>query len=285
MVQQSVYRVRLPGMVLQGQAPESAPVVGVFEELKGWWKPPPSTGSVTQRDYQDGGWADTAYHFPRVLVLKGSLIGDDPLAVRDAFEEFVGGLSINELFPLVVEEGGTVRHAMVRRELDAHVSWHGGGVASFDLQFVAPDWRRFSGDGSGPTHSQTVHLPIAQGGRVRPYTLPSTINAVRISGSVDITNQGTAPAHVVATFEGPVSSPSVRMPDGQWMTFALDVLEGQALVVDFTARTILLNGVSRRGTARGQWLVFGPGINSLTFDAASYTPNARMTVDWYDAWL
>lgn len=278
------YRVRLPGIVLQGQAAESAPVAGVFEDLTGWRNPTPSTGAITQRSYQHGGWAGPAFYEPRVLVLKGSLFGDDPLAVRDAVEAFVGGLSINEFFPLVVEEAGLVRHVMVRLEADPKVVWNGGEVATFDLQFGAEDWRRFAGDGSGPTHSVTVGLPFTSGGRIRPYTLPSTINATVVSGSADVVNVGSAPARVVARFDGPVSSPSVRMPDGQWMTFALDVLPGQELSVDFDARTVLLNGVSRRGVVRGHWLVFGPGLNTLIFDAGSYDEAARMTVSWSDSW-
>ena len=278
------FSVRLPGMVLQGQAPGPAPVAGVFSGLKGWWDPPPSTGAVAQRSYQHGGWADRAYYPPRVLVLEGSLFGNDPLLVRDAFESFIGGLSINELFPMVVEEGGLVRHAMVRLEEDPLITWRGGGSASFNIQLIAPDYRRFSGDGSGPTYSRTVGLPFTQGGRVRPYTLPSTINATVVSGSVDVVNAGTAPAPVTVRFDGPVSGPTVRLPDGQWVSFDLDVLPGQSLVVDLDARTVLLNGVSRRGAMRGRWLVLGPGNNTLTFDAASYDEAARMTVSWSDSW-
>ena len=277
--------VSLPGVVLQGQAPSPAPVAGVFEELRGWWEPPPATGVVVQRAYQNGGWAEPSYHSHRALVLKGSLFGDDPLDVRDAVEAFIGGLSINELFPFVVSEGGLVRHVMARRSnKEPLVEWRGGGVASFNLQFVAPDWRRFSGDGSGPTHSSTVGLPRTEGGRVRPYTLPSTISATVVSGSVDVVNVGNAPAPVVARFDGPVPSPTVRMPDGQWMTFALDVLAGQELTVDFDAHTVRLNGVDRRGSVRGRWLEFGPGANTLIFDAASYVEAARMTVSWSDSW-
>ena len=278
------YRVRLPGIVLQGQAPEPAPVAGVFEDLSGWRNPPASVGGIVQRAYQHGGWGEPAYYESRVLVLKGSLFGDDPLAVRDAAEAFVGGLSINEFFPLVVEEPGLVRHVMVRLEEDPKVVWNGGEVATFDLQFGAEGWRRFSGDGSGPSYSQTVGLPRTQGGRVRPYVLPSRINATVVSGSVDVVNAGTAPAPVTVRFDGPVSQPTVRMPDGQWMSFALDVLPGQELTVDFDARTVRLNGVDRRGSARGRWLVFGPGLNTLIFDAGSFDEAARMTVSWSDSW-
>lgn len=279
------FSVRLPGMVLQGQAAESAPVAGVFTDLKGWWDPPPSAGAVTQRAFQHGGWAGRAYYSPRVLVLSGSLFGDDPLAVRDAFEAFIGGLSINELFPLVVEEGGLVRHVMVRLEEDPLVEWRGGEGATFNLQFVAPDWRRFAGDGSGATRSVVTGLPSSSGGLVFPASAPFLFDAVVVSGEVAVVNDGTAPAPVVVSFQGPVPNPSVQLREsGEVMTFALNVLAGQTLAVDFDRRTVRLNGVSRRGSLRGRWFELGPGLNTLKFDAAAFSPAATMTVSWSDAW-
>lgn len=281
---QSKFAVRLPGMELEGQGASAAPLSGVFSDLKGWWSPPPSTGAVTQRSFQHGGWLNQAYYSPRVLVLEGSIVGDDPLAVRDAFEAFVAGLSINELFPFVVEEGGLVRHVMARLEEDPLIEWRGGSAAKFNLQFIAPDWRRFSGDGHAPTYSLTVGLPHTQGGRVRPYTLPSMIDATVVAGSVTVANAGNAPAPVTVRFDGPVSQPTVRSSvTGQSMTFDMDVLAGQSLVVDLDAHTALLNGVGRRNTMRGRWLIPAPN-DVLVFDSAAYNPDARMTVSWFDSW-
>lgn len=280
------FTVTLPGMTLQGQGvvDNTAPVSAVFSDLKGWWDPPPSTGTVTQRAYQHGGWLNRAFYSPRVLVLEGAIFGDDPLMVRDAFEAFVGGLSINDLFPLVVNEGGLVRHVMVRMEEDPLIVWNGGEAATFNIQLIAPDHRRLSGDGTSPTYSVTVGLPFTEGGWILPVTLPATIEATVVSGSVSVRSVGSAPAPVTVTFTGPVSRPSVRSAvTGQSMLFDLDVLAGQSLVVDLDARTVLLNGVRRRNTMRGQWLEPVPN-DVLVFDSAAYNPDARMTVSWFDSW-
>ena len=55
------------------------------------------------------------------------------------------------------------------------------------------------------------------------------------------------------------------------------------LVVDQDARSVRLNGVSRRGAMRGEWLAPVPG-DRLVFDAGSFVEAARMTVSWSDSW-
>ena len=280
------------GLPLTGRDPDGV-VWSVKKPLKGWSGRTGSTGKATQRAYQDGAWVDRAYATGRTLVVPGDLRvrpdvgagGEQHLKLVAALDQLMGRLPGDDPAPFVVDEDGLRRHVMAR--LDGEPSdpvWVNPWLVRYEFQLFAPDYRRLSGDGSTPTHSQTVGLPRTDGGKVRPYTLPSAINATVVSGSVDVVNAGTAPAPVVARFDGPVPSPTVRMPDGQWMTFALDVLAGQELTVDFDAHTVRLNGVTRNGSVRGRWLVFGPGANTLIFDAASYVEAARMTVSWSDSW-
>lgn len=273
--------VSLAGGALEGLA---AGVEWSCNKLVGWWESTGTTGQVVQRSYQSGGWADEAFAEPRTLVVGGLLRAPDRVTARVAVEALQGLLSRNVLVPFVVSEDGLSRYVMVRQEGKPVVEWITDTLVSWDIQLVAPDYRRFSGAGPTPTYSATVPLPRTQGGRVRPYTLPARISATVVSGSVDVVNVGSAVPPVVVRFDGPVSGPTVRMSDGQWLSFDLDVLPGQSLVVDLDARTVLLNGVSRRGTMRGRWLVLGPGGSSLSFDAASYDEAARMTVSWSDSW-
>lgn len=273
--------VLLGGLDLQTRV---AGVGYAIAEIDGWWEPTASTGSVTQNPGAPGGWLDEAHEMGRRLVASGSIDSDSHSQSVAMWNALVRALPVRGTTPFVVVEDGAPLYVMVRQEDKPDIKWLTDTYATFDFQLHSREWRRFSGDGSGPTYSQTVGLPRTQGGRVRPYTLPSTINATVVSGSVDVVNTGTAPAPVIARFDGPVSGPTVRLSDGQWLSFDLDVLAGQSLVVDLDARTVLLNGVSRRGTLRGRWLVLAPGSNTLTFDAASYDEAARMTVSWSDSW-
>ena len=255
-----------------------------ISSIKGWDEPTASTGQVTQRQGASGGWLDEAESAGRRLVVAGSIDSDSHSESVAMLRALWRALPVKGVTPFVVVENGAPLYAMVRQEDKPDTDWLTDTYVTFNFQLHSKEYRRFSGDGSGPSYSQTVGLPRTQGGRVRPYVLPSRINATVVSGSVDVVNAGNAPAPVVVRFDGPVSSPAVRMPDGQWMSFALDVLPGQELTVDFDAHTVRLNGVDRRASVRGRWLVFGPGANTLIFDAASYVEAARMTVSWSDSW-
>lgn len=252
--------------------------------ITGWWEPTASTGNLVQREGASGGWMDEAHSMGRHMTVKGSVRSDSYAETAVMLEAIWAALPIQGTTPLVVEKVGRPKYAMVRQEDKPDVVWLTDTYATFDFQVHSKEWRLFSGDGSGPTYSQTVGLPRTEGGRRRPFRLPSAIDAEVISGAVRVSNAGNAPAPVEVRFDGPVPSPTVRTPDGQWQTFDLDVLAGQSLVIDQTAKTVLLNGVTRRGSMRGDWIKLSPGSNSLIFDAASYNEAARMTVSWSDSW-
>lgn len=255
-----------------------------ISQVDGWWEPTESTGALEQRSGASGGWLGEAHEMGRRLVVKGSIDSGSHAESAAMLEALWRTLPVQGVSPFVVVEDGLPRHVMARQEGKPVSEWLTDTYVTFNFQTHSKEYRRFSGDGSGPTYSQTVGLPRTEGGRRRPYRLPSAINATVISGSVDVVNAGSAPAAVTVTFDGPVPRPTVRMPDGQWQAFDLDVLPGQSLVVDQDSQTVKLNGVSRRGTMRGNWLELSPGNNTLIFDAASYDEAARMTVSWSDSW-
>ncbi len=279
------FRVGLPGATLFGRPVERAEVGAVVDKITGWWDPPPSVGGSTQKPYQDGAWLEEVFYGGRTITLKGTFYSDDHAALRDIFETFSGNLNPKTLFPLVVEELGLIRHAMVRLEGSQSIDWNSLSLARFDLQFFAPDYRKIGGDGTQPIRSVTTQLPAQYGGRVRPNTRPSSINATIITGTVSITNEGTAPAQVDLRINGPVSRPSIQLQDGQLMRFDMDLQVGEWLDIDFNNRTVILNGqASRRGYLRGDWLDFGPGTNVIMFNAGAPSPEASMTVNWSPAW-
>ena len=286
------FGLALNGLPLTGRDPDGV-VWSVKKPLKGWSGRTGSTGKATQRAYQDGAWVDRAYATGRTLVVPGDLRvrpdvgagGEQHLKLVAALDQLMGRLPGDDPAPFVVDEDGLRRHAMAR--LDGEPSdpiWVNPWLVRYGFQLFAPDYRRLAGDGSGPTHSVTVGLPFTEGGRVRPYSLPSTINATVVSGSVTVANAGNAPAPITVTFDGPVPRPSVRSAvTGRSQWFDLDVLPGQSLVVDQDAHTVLLNGVGRGNTMRGEWLDPVPD-DVLVFDSAAYSPDARMTVSWFDSW-
>lgn len=281
-------QVIILGNAFIGKGPKVVDAAGIrrtYRDLIGWWNPSPSTGSMEQRAYQSGGYPSPAYSRPRNLALKGNFLGDDPVALLAALESFLGALTIDELFPFVVIEEGLERHVRARMEGEPIVTWRGAEAASFDVQFVAPDYRRLSGDGTAPTYSLETGLPTQTGGLAFPVVFPAVFDADVVTGIVEITNRGTAPPPVTVKIHGPASDPIIRTGDGQSMPFKITLDEGQFLEVNLDRRTVMLNGqASRRSALRGGWATLRPGANVLMFDAASYNPGTRITVDWYDAW-
>lgn len=280
------------GLPLTGRDPDGV-LWSVKKPFKGWSGRTGSTGAATQRSYQDGAWVDRAYSTGRTLVVPGELRvrpdvgagGVQHLKLVAALDQLMGHLPGNDPAPLVVDEDGLRRHVLAR--LDGEPSdpvWVNPWLVRYEFQLFAPDYRRLSGDGTAPTYSVTVGLPRTEGGRVRPFSLPSAIGATVVSGSVTVSNAGSATAPVTVRFDGPVPQPIVRSAiTGQSMMFDLDVLAGQSLVVDLDNHTVLLNGVGRGNALRGQWLQPVPN-DVLVFDSAAYNPDARMTVSWFDSW-
>ena len=64
--------------------------------------------------------------------------------------------------------------------------------------------------------------------------------------------------------------------------------EGEFLVIDTDARSVLLQGTaSRRSTMLpgSDWFALKPGATPVLFRARDYAPAARLTAEWRDAWL
>lgn len=272
--------VRLGGLSLHNR------VAGVgFKTAKvdNWWGPTASTGEMYQNAAGDGAWFGEAFSQGRNPVVAGSLRGRDRVHALALRQDLVSAIPVRGTTPLVVQDAGESWYAMVRQADKPDIIWLTDTHATFNIQLQSEEYRLLAGDGTGPAHRQTVKLPSTIGGRRRPFRLPSAIGAEVVSGSVTLSNRGDAPAPVVLEFTGPVPRPTVRMPDGQWLAFDLEVLEGQTLVVDLDARTAHLNGVPRVSRKRGEWLRLGPGDNILTFDSAAYSDAATMTALWSDA--
>lgn len=253
--------------------------------LAGWWESSESTGEMIQRVGASGGWLSEAHAGGKRIVHTGSIQSKSHAASEAMLRALLGALPLKETAPLAVTDLGQTYHLPIRQEGRPVINWETDTLVTFSLQYHSDEYRLLSGDGLAPTRSITVGLPFTEGGRIRPYTLPSTIDATTVSGSVALTDPGdqAADPRVLITFTGPVSRPSVRSAvTGRETRFALDLLPGQTLTVDLDRRDVSLGGVPRQGSMRGQWLDPVPG-DVLVFDAASYDPNARMTVSWYDA--
>lgn len=254
-------------------------------DLDGWWEPTGSTGQAEQNTGGPGAWLGEAHPMGRRIVATGSIDSGSHAESAAMLVALWRALPVSGVTPFVVSEGAVPLHAMVRQEDRPDVDWLTDTYVTFNFQLHSPEWRRLAGDGTAPSRRTSVGLPLTSGGRIRPYSLPSQIDAQVVAGSVPVENRGSAPPEVIVTFRGPVRRPVVRSATtGNALMFDLEVLRGQSLVVDLGKRTALLNGVSRRGRKRGTWLTVPVEGDTLIFDAEAYSLDARMTVDQTEAW-
>ncbi|WP_422389942.1 phage distal tail protein [Arthrobacter sp. N1] len=275
--------VVLNGLPLHG--PDTYGAVWKVNDIEHWLDPAETTGTVEQREHADGGFTTPSYFKPKTVILKGRVSAPDRRGVLAALDRLSTAIPKSVAKPLVVGDADGLTHRLVRQSGQPIFPKPTERFGRFNIELVAPDHRRFSGDGAGPTYSVTVGLPSQMGGLVLPAAPPWTINATVVSGSVIMTNRGNTAPPALVRIEGPVSKPVISTDDGQSMPFDMDLTEGQFLLVDLDLRTVLLNGQApRRGALRAQWINLSPGTNTLRFDAAAYNDQARMTVTWSDSW-
>ncbi len=115
-----------------------------------------------------------------------------------------------------------------------------------------------------------------------PRILANT--ATTLAGAGTATNTGNFKASPTLTVTGAAAGPIViaNTTAGKTITITTSVPGGQQLVVDFKARTILLNGVNRYDlvAATPQWFDIAPGANTITYSGGG-TPS----LSWNDSWI
>lgn len=139
---------------------------------------------------------------------------------------------------------------------------------------------------------QTTGLPSSTGGLGFPIQFPVQFDAVTTSGTVLLTNAGTADTGLLLRIDGPAVQPRVSLTnltdpaDIKTLRFNLTVESGQWLSIDTAARTVSLNAVaSRRGQTAGQWPLLPPGSHELSWSSDAYNAGAMLTASWRSAWF
>ncbi len=115
-----------------------------------------------------------------------------------------------------------------------------------------------------------------------PRILAATATTITPGGTA--TNTGTFAASPVLTVTGSAAGPIViaNTTAGRTITVTTAIPAAQQLVIDFKARSILLNGVNRYDLVTGtpQWFDIAPGANTITYSGGG-TPSLR----WNDSWI
>lgn len=225
----------------------------------------------------------------RSLTFDVWLLADTPadaVALMDALVAIWQPPAGDALTPLTLRlpgQDGRVLYGRPRR-LAYDVSFLRSGAPRASLQYEAADPRLYSATGG----LVTVSLPTVTGGLVWPTGWPLVWGA-GTAGGVTITNAGNFGSRPVVTFRGDLIGPSLEnVTAGKVfrMNDAYNLAADETLVVDFDARTVLLDGTaSRYGDvdSTSQWWELQPGENQLRLGAHSGAGSAL--VNYRSAWL
>lgn len=251
----------------------------VLTSLKGWSDAPPSTGSTEQRVADHGGWNSSAFYAPRLVEVEGFLQASDWAGASEALDRLATAIPLDTPDWLYVDEGYRVLQVQVRQDGDP-LTERLNDWARFSVSLIASDPRRYGSE----EVSASTGLPQTTGGLTLPIVLPIVIGAVVASGRVSVTNAGNMATRPTFTVYGPCPAFTItHIASGKRLASAEAVPVGRALVLDADRRTALLDGTALR-VVTGSWFDLEPGVNEIAFSAASYDPDALMTVTFRSAW-
>ena len=252
-------------------------------DMPGWSGPPDSTGSVSQRAASDGAWPSPVFTAARFFELRVQLIGRGYEAVSAAIDQISAAMPLRDLAPIVVVEGERSRQAIVRQDGKVLIDrsehpWR----ANLSIPLVAPDPLRYG----LAQHTETTGLPSTSGGLTLPLTLPLSIGATVTSGRVAVTNEGNAGTPPLLILAGPVPAGArlTLVSTGESLFVRDAVPAGRTLVLDAANQTAVLDGTASR-LVTGVWFRLPPGEDEVAFAAPTYDPDARLIVQWQDAYL
>ncbi|MEU5091726.1 hypothetical protein [Streptomyces sp. NPDC021356] len=251
------------------------------------WEGPETRMDLAQREADHGAWPSPAYLSERVVTLAGKVFAPNRASADEAFERLLSAAALTDTVLMVNET--IPKQLVVRRSGKPLVQRLTGTVLEFSLQVTAADPRRYGTD----LQSRTTGLPVVSGGLTLPAATPWLLSAVQVAGQIDAVNTGGFETRPVLTITGPVVAPVVQaqMPDGsvRIMTYAQDLIAGDALVIDTDAHTVTLNGTASRRrflTVPSGWPTI-PAKSALTFffQSTAYNSTATLTATWRSAWM
>ena len=247
--------VTLGGITFGSDTPDLNSAVWTFQEIEGW-DSPELREELLDLPGLDRQAIGPLNYKARAVVLRGKCLTPTDsshwasrtrLATATLLTTSAGTLTVAETTTkkLSVYRGGRLRMR----------SWPNLRGFTFEVPLIGPDPRILA-------HSPTSITP---GGTA---TNNGNFNA---SPTLTVTGAAAGPV-VIAKTTGTTGSVSVTT----------SVPGGQQLVIDFRARSVLLNGVNRYDliTSTPTWFEIEPGANTITYSGGG-TPS----LSWNDSWI
>jgi len=154
-------------------------------------------------------------------------------------------------------------------------------VHTFNLTFVAPDWRFFTQEEFEFT---TVPTTI-KGGTSIPANIPMEFPSSEIVEDC-VVNNGHEKADPIFTIHGPGTLFRIINQDTEEeFTINQTLTDSEEIVINTKNRTIIFNGNSIMNSLDGDLWYLKPGDNCIGFIVIGSDANTLLTVNWRDAYL
>lgn len=192
----------------------------------------------------------------------------------------LNAMPINESFPIDITlfNGEVFTTSVNLTDLKVEYSQR-GYMSDFLIQLTAGDPLFYSADG-GDEQSALI-TRVTQGGYDTPYILPVEWDSG--SSPTVVINSGEAIYYPRIEIYDEAANPVItNQTTGESFEVAINMVDGDALIIDMLQRTVKLNGSSVIGnkTDGSTWWALLQGNNSITLDSDSAGDNVTAEIFW-----
>lgn len=243
------------------------------------------------RPWGDGVWLGRQWISAKRFEIRLSLVARsyDAAFFESRVDAILNELPIRKTMPMVVKRWESVTVTMVRIEESVKVIPVDRRRWDISIQCIAPEILRYAADWDTGAIAWDVYetgLPKKTGGLRVPFRVPFIIKSETVAGELRFIVGGSARPLSQIIITGQVKNPVIRDAVAGWrVAVNLDIQEGERLVIDPTARTVELNGASRRGAISGGFPVLDTGEHLATWSADSFSPDARLKIRVAESYL
>ena len=286
-------RLTLNGFPLYGTDSYECEWHVTFQNVSGLFDGVGSTLQTKDKAWSDGWFSNIPVAQGRSISVEGHIIGKCTENCINAWDAFKRSFNITSQ-SLVVELGDISRQVQVMQSSSAPlVEWAGVNILKFSIGLTALDSYLYDTQ----SVSGNIGLPRSQGGMTFPYHFEDidtgkgsmwVWSETTVSGSVRLTNTGSAPSPVTIRVDGPVVNPQIEhRPSGHIMAFDLSLGEGHYILINGATHEILIDGTdpAHGSVIRREWSYAEVGENIWMFSAEEPSDNARMTVTFNPAYI
>lgn len=263
-----------------------------FQDVSGLFDGVGSSLKTSEKAMTDGWYSNLPLLQGRTITVEGYIIGRCTESCVLSWNAFKSVLDLAGM-SLVARLGDIGRQVQVLQSAAAPlVKWAGVNMLKFSLGLTSLSPCLYGLE----SVSGSSFLPSSSGGMTFPCTFEDSTgslphwgwNETVISGNVALSNKGTASSPVIIRIDGPVVAPQVvHVGSGHVIAFNTTLGSGHYATINGVTHEILVDGTdpARGRVIRREWSQAEPGLNVWGFSAGEYSPEARMSVSFYPAYL